>query len=70
MQMTLTIFAGIALVIVPLLALTADQVEKIKRAVQTDGSVEAHHIDERPEWYIRDVLIPRMFQLLESTSPS
>eukprot|EP00578_Thalassiosira_sp_NH16_P016009 CAMPEP_0181115808 /NCGR_PEP_ID=MMETSP1071-20121207/21623_1 /TAXON_ID=35127 /ORGANISM="Thalassiosira sp., Strain NH16" /LENGTH=41 /DNA_ID= /DNA_START= /DNA_END= /DNA_ORIENTATION= len=37
---------GIAIIIVPLLALTADQVEKMKRASQKYGSVEAHHIDD------------------------
>ena len=45
MQMVLTMTAGIALILVPLLALTADQVEKIWRANSSFGSVEAHHID-------------------------
>ena len=45
MQMALTISAGIGLIIVPLLALTADKAEKIKRANQNYGSVESHHID-------------------------
>mmetsp|Transcript_19494 Transcript_19494/g.46770 ORF Transcript_19494/g.46770 Transcript_19494/m.46770 type:complete len:83 (+) Transcript_19494:1628-1876(+) len=46
MQMVLTMTPGIAIIIVPLLALTADQVEKMKRASQKYGSVEAHHIDD------------------------
>ena len=59
MQMALTMSAGIAIIIVPLLALTADQVEKIKRANQKYGSVEAHHIDDLSTTFIRDILIPR-----------
>ena len=43
MQMALTMTTGIAIIIVPLLALTADQVEKINRASQKYGSVEASH---------------------------
>jgi len=70
MQMALMLFSGIALVIVPLLALTADQVEKIKRAVQTYGTVEAFHIDDLTEKYIRETLITRMYQLAASTSSS
>ena len=44
-----TLFVGgIVLVIVPLLLLTADQMAKIRMALQVEGSVEAHHIDEIP----------------------
>ncbi len=65
MQVTLALFAAIALVIVPFLALTADQVKKIKHAVQTHGLVEAQHIDELCDRYIWETLIPRMYQLAE-----
>ena len=37
---------GIILVIVPLLALTADQMANIINAIQEHGSVEAHHLDD------------------------
>ena len=53
MQMVLTMIGGIALIIVPLLALTADQVEKIRRANRSFGSVEAHHTDDLDESFIR-----------------
>ena len=36
---------GIILVIVPLFALTADQLANIEEALQTHGSVKAHHLD-------------------------
>ena len=61
--------AGIVLVIGPLLALTADQVEKIKRANQKYGSVEAHHIDDSSDNFIQTTLIPQM-QEINYESPS
>ena len=57
MQMVLTMIGGIALIIVPLLALTADQVEKIRRANRSFGSVEAHHTDDLDESFILSFLL-------------
>ena len=68
MQMVLTMTGGIALIIVPLLALTADQVEKIRRANSSFGSVEAHHIDDLTESFIRESLIPRMMEISPRSS--
>ena len=70
MQMVLTMIGGIALIIVPLLALTADQVEKIRRANRSFGSVEAHHTDDLDESFIRERLIPRMMEISDSTTSS
>ena len=70
MQMVLTMIGGIALIIVPLLALTADQVEKIRRANRSFGSVEAHHTDDLDESFIRERLIPRMMEISNSTTSS
>ena len=33
-------------VIAPLLTLTADQMRRLKNALQTDAAVEAHHLHE------------------------
>ena len=33
-------------VIAPLLTLTADQMRRLKKALQTDAAVEAHHLHE------------------------
>ena len=49
---------GIVLVIVPLLSLTADQMAKIRVALQIEGSVEAHHLDEIPTSLLMELIIP------------
>ena len=41
-----TVERGVTLVIVPLLALSADQLAKFKEGNQDYGSIEAHHMDE------------------------
>ena len=37
---------GIILVIIPLLVLTADQMANIMNAMQVDGLIEAHNLDD------------------------
>ena len=66
----IALFVGrIVLVIVPLLLLTVDQMAKIRVALQVDGSVEAHHIDEVPTDLLRELIIPRMHTIgYDSTS--
>jgi len=46
LQLTVTMIGGIILVIVPFLALTANQMSRIKEAVQSYRSIEAHYLDE------------------------
>lgn len=46
LRMVGTFTGGVCLVIVPLLALTADQMFAITKAIQTYASFEAHHMDE------------------------
>eukprot|EP00978_Attheya_sp_CCMP212_P040030 scaffold214470_cov48-Attheya_sp.AAC.2 len=46
MQSAGTLLGGITLVIVPILALGADQVTKILRANQANGFVKGYHLDE------------------------
>ena len=60
MQLAATMVGGIVLVVIPLLALTANQLAKIKQAISTYGSVEAHHLDEISAWDQNSKIIPRM----------
>ena len=46
LHMIATMTGGIILVIIPLLALTANQMAKIEDVLQTHGSSEAHHFDD------------------------
>ena len=63
MRMIATMVAGVALVIVPLLSLTADLLEGLREGSSTDASVEAHHVDELPADVVRDTLVPRLDSL-------
>ena len=58
--MTAICVAGITLVIVPLLALTANQLARIRKTVQKYGTIDAHHIDEASMSDLMDKIIPRM----------
>ena len=58
--MIATFVGGVNVVIVPLLALTADQMSKIEEALQDCGSVAAVHLDELSRSAIRDEVITRM----------
>ena len=54
-RMAATFVSGIIIAIVPLLALTADQMSKIEQANQDCGSVKAVHLqrkERRDEWYL------------------
>ena len=57
------ILGGVIVIIVPLLSLSADQVEKMNNACQEYGSVEAHHLDELGEEAIDAEIIPRIEEI-------
>ena len=61
--MIATMVGGIVLVIVPLLLLAADQMAKVRVALQCHGSIEAHHIDKIPLSLIIELIIPRMLEI-------
>ena len=56
--MVATMVNGITIVIIPLLALTADQMANLIKAVQLHGSVEAHHLDDTSPSTIANTIIP------------
>ena len=58
--MAATFLNGIVIVIVPLLALTADQISKIEEANQDRGSIKAVHLDELSSATIDNEVVPRM----------
>ena len=58
--MAATFLGGIAVVIVPLLALTADQISKIEEANQDRGSIKAVHLDKLLSATIDNEAVPRM----------
>ena len=58
--LTATMVGGIALVLVPLLALTADILDGLRPSSGHHGSIEAHHVDDLSPVAMRDALIPRM----------
>ena len=60
LHMTSIAVAGISLVIVPLLALTANQLERINQALQTCGATSAVHIDDTTRDDTRNKVIPRI----------
>jgi superfamily II DNA helicase RecQ len=60
LHMTAISVGGIALVIIPLLSLTANQLDHIKHAVQRYGAVYAYHLDECSKHDTKEKLIPKM----------
>ena len=60
LHMTAISVGGVALVIIPLLSLTANQLERIKNAVQRYGAVYAFHLDECSKHDTKEKLIPKM----------
>ena len=60
LMMSAITVAGISLVIVPLLSLTANQMSRIKSAVQRYGAVDAHHVDELSVSDINNKLVPKI----------
>eukprot|EP00978_Attheya_sp_CCMP212_P031749 scaffold121143_cov65-Attheya_sp.AAC.1 len=63
MQSAGTLLGGVTLVIVPLLALGADQVTKILRANQAYGVVKGYHLDEIKTPERRDMIIQELLHL-------
>ena len=63
LQLSAVMVGGIIYVIIPLLALTANQIAKLKQALQAEGRVQCHHLDEINPQSIKDKLIPRMDRL-------
>ena len=59
---------GIILIIIPLLALTADQMPNTMNAVQEHGSIEAHHLDDISPSAVCNNIIPRMDEIEYITS--
>ena len=59
---------GITYVIIPLLALTANQMAKLKEALTDDGAIEVHHLDELKKSAVRTKLIPRMLAMSSESS--
>ena len=52
--------SGVSLALVPLLALTADQLSRIQSASQRHGLVRAVHLDKVPDSLVRSSLLPKM----------
>lgn len=60
MRMVATMAGGVALVVVPLLSLTANLIKGLKEGSSKDASVETHDIDELTKHFIWDTLVPRL----------
>ena len=60
LQLSGIIVGGIVFVLVPLLSLTANNISKIRRAVQDYGLVEVHHLDETQNDELVQDVIPKM----------
>jgi superfamily II DNA helicase RecQ len=58
--MTAITIAGITLVIVPLLALTANQLARIRKAIQKYGVVSCYHMDDTSSCDLHHKIIPKM----------
>ena len=67
LQLAGILVGGIVFAIVPLLSLTANNISKIRRAVQEYGLVEVHHLDETPYSELVEHVIP-MMETLDSES--
>ena len=61
---------GITLIIsIPLLALTANQMMKLKEAISDHGAIEVHHLDELKKVQVNTKLIPRMLGICRMIHP-
>ena len=60
LTMTAIVVGGVTIVVVPLLALTADQPARLNAAVQRYGAVSAIHLDETSSEDLNKKLIPKM----------
>ena len=70
LQTIATFVGGIIVVIVPLLALTVDQMAKIEEALQDCGSVSAVHLNKLSRAKINSDFIPRMHEIGYDSSPT
>ena len=60
LAMTVIVVRGVTIVVVPLLALTADQLARLNAAVQRYGAVSAIHLNETSSEDLNKKLIPKM----------
>ena len=60
LAMTAILVGGVTIVIVPLLALTANQLTRLNAAVQRYGAVSAVHLDETSIEDPKEKIIPKM----------
>ena len=60
LYLTAVSVGGITLVIIPLLSLTANQLERIKTAMQEHGPVVATHLDDAGKNDVKENVIPKM----------
>ena len=60
LYLTAVSVGGITLVIIPLLSLTANQLERIKTAMQEHGAVVATHLDDAGKNDVKENVIPKM----------
>ena len=73
LQLSDVMVGGIILAVIPLLSLTANQIAKLKTALQHEGMVRCYHLDETNPKSVKEMLIPRLdprsFCVRRSTSP-
>ena len=70
LQLTAVAVAGVTLVIVPLLSLTANQMARISRASSRRMSINAIHLDETSWEDVESKVIPKMESIQPDTSSS
>ena len=58
LRMVATMVDGITLVIITLLALTADRMANLIKAIQLHGSIEVHHLGDTSPSAIANTIIP------------
>ena len=70
LYLTAVSIGGISLVIIPLLSLTANQLERLKKALQRDGNVFCVHLDDAARNDVKQKVIPKMdkFKYASSTT--
>ena len=70
LQLTAVAVAGVTLVVVPLLSLTANQMARVSRASSRRMSISAIHLDETSWEDVEGKVIPKMESLSADTSAS
>mmetsp|Transcript_10799 Transcript_10799/g.18926 ORF Transcript_10799/g.18926 Transcript_10799/m.18926 type:complete len:202 (-) Transcript_10799:178-783(-) len=66
--MTAISVGGIAIIIVPLLSLTANQLERIRMAVQDYGVITAYNMDDASPSDIQNKILPKMKNFVYNSS--